>query len=320
MNKYARKIIRKVVNNKHIKNWIRQGYIKEVISNIGDIVETEDSITCYVDQKKFDKSRRKRNQRYHLQLNGMNTHYEKSKNVVNKFKLNKPVYYVFENITFDSFIKISSYFANITFKNCTFDMGLDISADNVTFENNKYRDWSTTYINGNETFLVGSVTNLRFINENFVNSYEYRKESRFGIKMKSDTLEIVDSKIITDKDGEINFKAKNTKIKDSDISSPEIYIDTENIKSNSRFTSTRGIIIDSTSHDLENCVFDTPVFMLNGVEIPMNNGKNIIVDSVDIKEELINARLEVVEYLTKLRDICNKETVEKILKKDGIKG
>lgn len=311
MNKQCNNLIVKIVNTKMVKGLIRYLYIKQTIANIGKIVETEDSITCYVDQKKFDK-----NKKYDLPLNGMNVINKESRNLVNKLNLNKKVYYIFENISFDKNLSIHSSFSHIIFKNCIFSTRIRVSyANSITFENNQYQDWYPKDY-GNGEFYIDS-DELKFINDDFSNYYYYicERVGGLGMNITSNNLEIINSKIITDKGCKINIKAKNTTIKDSTISSSEIYIDSKSIKSNSRFEATNGIIIDSNSHELENAIFDSPTLIINGVEIPTDNSKTNIITTIDKKQELINARIELVEYLKKLRDTCNEKTVSKVLKR-----
>lgn len=93
------KLIDKLKKKSKLKiyNEIRQIYLKKSICNIGKIVEEEDKIICYVDQKYID--RYKGNKPfYKLRLNGMNQVTEGIKETVEKFRLNKPVYYVFDGI------------------------------------------------------------------------------------------------------------------------------------------------------------------------------------------------------------------------------
>lgn len=73
----------------------------------------------------------------------MNTVYDKSRKLVEYFNLNKPVYYIFDGIIFDTAVNISSLFSNIIFRNCTFNMGIIcLFANNITFKNNKYNCWT----------------------------------------------------------------------------------------------------------------------------------------------------------------------------------
>ena len=80
---------------------------------------------------------------------GMNVNYEDGKRIVDFYKLNKPVYYIFEDINFDSALRFNSSLSYVIFRNCTFNKNIGILwADNLTFENNKYLDRHPIYFYG----------------------------------------------------------------------------------------------------------------------------------------------------------------------------
>ena len=70
-----------------VYNEARQLYLKKSICNIGKIVEEEDKIICYVDQKSIDRYKGN-NPLYKLRLNGMNQVTEGIKETVENFRLN----------------------------------------------------------------------------------------------------------------------------------------------------------------------------------------------------------------------------------------
>ncbi len=119
----------------------RTKFLKRIIPRIGTIEESEDCIICYASQKLLEKNAKRAY--YELHCNGMNTVYDKSRELVDYFKLNKPVYYIFDGICFDTVVNLSSIFSNIIFRNCTFNTGIQISfADTITLENNRYICWT----------------------------------------------------------------------------------------------------------------------------------------------------------------------------------
>lgn len=123
---------------KALYKYRRQKFLKNTITNIGEIEEEENSITCIVKQEKLDSNKEYCNIFYSLNLYGMNTHYEKSRQLVDYYKLNKPVHYFFNGIHFNKPINIFSLFCNITFINCTFEnTPIQIfTAEEITFSKN----------------------------------------------------------------------------------------------------------------------------------------------------------------------------------------
>lgn len=122
-----RRIIDNIKKKAKLKvyNEARQLYLKKSICNIGKIVEEEDKIICYVDQKSIDRYKGN-NPLYKLRLNGMNQVTEGIKETVENFRLNKPVYYIFDGIEFSTGLEITSLWSNVIFRNCTFDKNIGI--------------------------------------------------------------------------------------------------------------------------------------------------------------------------------------------------
>ena len=123
-------------NEERAFNKERQKLLSKIIINIGKIVEEEDKITCYVEQEAIDKSKR-----YEVNdfiLKGSFVSDDEIRKKVREINLNKPVYYVFENIEFGLVgLKIRSVFSHLIFKNCVFSNNIIILyADCDTFENN----------------------------------------------------------------------------------------------------------------------------------------------------------------------------------------
>ncbi len=247
---------------------------------------------------------------YELQCNGMNTAYDKSKKLVEYFNLNKPVYYVFDGIIFDTVVNISSLFANIIFKNCTFTIGIRcFIADNITFENNKYNCWTESKDYGN-AFLYGKINNLRIEHDQFVNNSNFHSfDNNFGINVETNKIAIICSNIQAGNNGQINIRANETVSQYSNIIAPEIYLDSDSIFfGNSLLKAENGIIIEN-----ENCECDTEVGFYN-VDSPYTiyNGTEIITNYEAFKEEEIKEkRLALVNVLTNIINKCNQNTLVK---------
>ena len=296
-------------------NLARQDCLENFVGKLGKIVEEDDKIIIYATQKFVDKNCKEGI--YKLKCYGMNTHYEKSKEIVEKYKLNKPVYFVFDGIKFDSIVTISSYFSNVIFKNCTFDDGVQVLySDNLTLENNKYRNRYDSYIYG-DSFLYGRfVVELTIKNDEFVNSYEDKKygKNKFGVCVSANKVNIVNSNICAESKGKIDINANEISIIDSIITGPEIYLDSDSVKSsNSLLKSSNGIMIDNKNCDFTGDV-EAPTVIYNGVDLNVSN-KTISVNEADVNLE--KARQELLQKLRKLRDYCqrvNKNKADEIQK------
>lgn len=287
----------------------RTKYLRQVIPRIGTIEESENCIICYVKQELLEKNSKKAF--YELHCNGMNTVYDRSRELVDYFKLNKPVYYIFDGIYFDTVVNIASTFSNIIFRNCTFNNGIRIFfADTITLEGNKYNCWTNFKDYGN-AFLWGKIKNLEIKNENFINQYELKEygENNFGINIEVDNLKIDNSTICAESQGQINVKAKETNVLNSNISAPEIYLDSDSIAfGRSLLKAENGIIIEN-----KNCECDTEVGFYN-VDSPyvVYNGTEIITDYEDFKDkEVKEKRLALVKVLTNVINKCNQNTLVK---------
>lgn len=80
---------------------------------------------------------------------------KKKKDIIDFFGLNKPVYYIFNGIDFNNTVEVFSPCANIIFKNCNFNLHIYINIGNeVTFENNKYKDAVSDSIKKNFSLLA----------------------------------------------------------------------------------------------------------------------------------------------------------------------
>lgn len=299
--------LRKKVGLK-IYNIARQDHLERVVGKLGRIVEEDDKITIYATQKLVEKNGKKAF--YELRCYGMSTDYEESRKVVEKYKLNKPVYFVFDGIVFDGFVQLSSHFSNVIFKNCTFNNGLQVfHGANVTLENNKYINWTDVYGCG-EPFLYGIFDELTIINDEFVNSYDLKQyvKTKFGINVSADKVNIISSNVCAESQGQININAKEIFLVNSTIAGPEVYLDSESIKSSDTILkSDNGIMIDNKNSDFTGDV-QAPTVIYNGVDL--NASKEVVSvneDDVNLKR----ARYELFQKLRNLRDYCKQINEEK---------
>lgn len=296
----------------------RKNYLKGTIENIGNIIEEDDKITCYV-----TKDLLKRNCKghfYELHCAGMNTVYEKSKELIDYYKLDKPVYYIFDGITFEHSVSLTANFSQIIFRNCTFTNGLKLLWGNeITLENNKYINWAN-FSEHDREFLYGNIDKLTIINDNFINSYELKNigdKSELGINIKADEIHIRNSNICAENNGQINIRAKKTIIYESTIAGPEIYIDSDSIIfGKSLLKADNGIIIENKNCDCDIEVGfynnEAPYVVYNGVEMTNDNNESLTVN--DSQVELQEKRQMLLQTLENIKNECNKITTNQIEK------
>lgn len=299
--------LRKKVGLK-IYNMARQDYLERVVGKLGKIVEEDNKITVYATQRLVEKNGKKTF--YELSCHGMNTHYEESRKIVEKYKLNKPVYFVFNGIVFDVFVRLSSHFSNVIFKNCTFNNGLQVfHGANVTLENNKYINWTDFYGYG-DSFLYGDFDELTIKNDEFVNSDDLKQygKTKFGINVSADKVNIISSNIFAESQGQINISSKEIFLVNSTIAGPEVYLDSESIKSSDTILkSDNWIMIDNKNGDFTGDV-QAPTIVYNGVDL------NVSKEVVSVNEDDVNlkrARYELLQKLRNLRDYCKQINEDK---------
>ncbi len=301
-----RRIIDNIKKKAKLKvyNEARQLYLKKSICNIGKIVEEEDKIICYVDQKSIDRYKGN-NPLYKLRLNGMNQVTEGIKETVENFRLNKPVYYIFDGIEFSTGLEITSLWSNVIFRNCTFDKNIGIIwGDEITFENNKYTDHCDVYFYGKCFLTADRVNKLTFINDNFVNSYDFKKygDARFGMQIDVKEIEFINTKVDAEYPATINIKAERTRIEKSELKANEVYVDSQSIDfADSSVIAQNGVMIVNANCDFVGKV-QAPIVFYNGTDLANNTSDTHMVteDEATLKE----ARQNLIEKLRNLSNYC----------------
>lgn len=298
----------------------RKSYLKHITNDLGDIVENNDSILCYVKQKKLDKIISLNR----LSLLGMNTYSEFTKNQVYKYKLDKPVYYVFDNIAFPYGLMISSHFVDtIEFKNCTFGNKVSIDArnSNVLFKNNKYDyDVNIKEIFGNGFLRIKNASRVSFCNENFVNSSNLDHPLDFEMDINSKDLEIINSGIECGKKGNLSFNTENIFIYGSVITTSGLYIDTKSIETvDNCILAREGAIIKSNNLKLGNkiqgpvVIYEDDIRKDNTIELEKNRlGKELAKRLGIVVDKCLNINNDrAIEVKKKF----NEEPVSHVLKR-----
>jgi len=282
----------------------KEAYLKKILGKFSLIVEEEDKIFCYVNQELLDKHSKNQDGLYNITLNGINIESRKDLELADKFKINKPVYYIFKNIIFSGKgISLSSKNVHILFKNCAFEKNIDIkSADNIVFENNRYFDCYPIYINNNTCFFnAKNVKKLTFRNENFSNRAK-EHPTKFGMNIEADEIKLDNIKIYNEHRGPLNIKAKKISINHSSISARELYIDSKSIDfSDSAINAKKGIIIDNKNCDFRGLI-ESPYIIYNGIAL---NSKNEPITIDNAKAILAQTRQKLINKLKELSNYCH---------------
>lgn len=331
------------MNLKHILhqktyNILRKYLIQSFTDNLGKIEETEEKIICHIDKKKIHKF--KNDFFYEIDLHGLTYSDSKYKNLADKYNLEKTIEYIFENITFEDKMIISSNIGtHIIFKNCEFKDNIVFRwADKVTLENNKYYDnGCNNYKLGADTYLFhnkGMINKLTLINDNFINSKTDHHPTKFGINLILDTIEIISSNINIDnsikfKDqeivrnmGGILITAENTIINNSNIYCSYLYLDSKNIEidQNSKIAAIAGVIIENKNNN-ENIIsnIDTNYLVYNREEIneqkePKEKEANKYLNKNNINSVILtNSRIRVVNVLQEIKEKIVKSNEERLI-------
>lgn len=313
----------------NLYNLSRKYYLKKVAGKLGKIIEEDDKIIVYATQRLVEKNSKCGS--YNLRCEGMNTYNKKLRKKIEKYKLNKPVDYIFDGIVFDSFVNLSSCFGNVNvkFKNCTFIDPLRVSfGNNVTLENNNYLNWRD-YDGYRSSFLLGDFGELNIKNDEIVNTYENKKnnKTRFGMVITANKVNIVNSNICAESQGKIDIKSKEVSINYSTIVGPEIILTSDSITSNnSLLKSNNNIVIKNENWDFSGDV-QAPIVVYN--EYNLNTSNEIMSVSED-DINLMKSRQKLLQTLHNLNDYCqqinkskacsiekelNSQPVSKVLKK-----
>jgi len=319
---------------------LRKYLIRNFTDKLGKLEEIEEKIICHIDKKNLNKF--KNNYFYEIDLHGLTNLNPEYKNIANKYNCEKEVEYIFENIIFDDKMIISATDGtHIIFKNCEFKDNIVFRwADKVTFENNKYYDnGCNNYKLGADTYLFhnnGMINKLTLLNDNFINSKTNHHPTKFGINLKLNTIEIINSNIIIDNSlkikeqekiknhGGIIITAENTLIKNSNILVAELYLDSKNIEidETSKIIASNGVIIENQNNN-KNIIsnIETNYLIYNREEITEEKEpkKKDIEENKDITMNnassviLTNSRIRVVNILKEIKEKTIKNNEERLI-------
>lgn len=241
--------------------------LKRVTYNLGSPIETEDDITCAVDNTKLMNRLLKNNN--HLML--------KSKNDP------KDITYVISDMEFPDHFRLTTD-DNVIFINCTFNKEVFIDrANKVSFTNNKYIVPNNNFIYSDRFFVIDNTNIVRFISDNFINSADL--PFNYDMKVRANQILVQGSNIFENSEGHLFFdcdkfecrKNSNISLRTGKIKTNHLVIDAY-----SNIDVSKRIMIDTPrAVGLSNIKSDDMI--VNGVRV--NN-----IDTIEIKK---NPRVKI---------------------------
>jgi len=189
-----------------IEKYKRKQALKKITRGLGKISESETTIYCHIDEKRFIRKCDYGN------IYGFNFQHFPVHIYNDVYSLSKNIIYIFDSISF--YKPITFYISSpegthssIQFKNCTFKERITIGkAENVEFINNKSLSYITRFI------AKKDVKNLRFINDHTLTSAAF--SDRTYINISCDTLEMYNTDFNSDSP---KISVKNLNMEDSNI-------------------------------------------------------------------------------------------------------
>lgn len=294
MNKIKKKIYKKIYS------LLRNKILNDITRNLGKVVETDDNFVCYVDNKQLKKYKKgKYMPTYDLMLKSKKMY---SDEILNAYKVNKPIHYVIEGMNFDNALIIRGPSdSNITFRSCMFKDEITISSNSdIILENNKYYNLCSFYTRKSRCFLNVEAKNITFINDYFINSELGHHPTKFGIDINTNNLKIINSTFDMKKDdGMILIRSKNVDIKNSDINCyKSIYLKSDEINTEGCLINSKTEITIENKNNNDVLGFTSPKTIYNGVDL--SNYYCITPHTLELQK----ARISLIEKLRKLRDKC----------------
>ena len=178
---------------KSIYPFARRYLLQYFTNHLGTVVEHEDKIICYIYPHLFNKQ--------DFDCTGI---IEKEEKIANFFGLNKPIYYVFQNIKFTIIPNIVGYLdknINVLIKNCEFPYGLTL----IGFDKCVIKD-SKIYPSGN--FWI-STKKLSMKNVTIQNPFEFLS-SKYNIPICAEDITMKSSHIGKENEDKLNVSISAT--------------------------------------------------------------------------------------------------------------
>lgn len=279
---------------------ISRNYLKgKFTRNLGNVIEYDDKLVCYVQKNKTINEGYART----VPCSGLR---EEDMELAKMYNLDKPIYYVLDGLDFaKDRVYIFGYDkSNVIVKNCKFNYGLYMSVrGKCKVEDSYIRSFGTLMINANELVLE----NMDI--QNYV-SYTSELQIRLGA---DDKLEIINSKIGRTKENTSVYLSNNHNliIDSSSIAGDKIECEAQVFESINDSSLVATDKIDLKLGKFDNINVDSPTVILNGEEI---NYKNNSFTLRQLSDPLSLKRLELVKVLRDVRDRCVQNNLEDVNK------
>lgn len=283
----------------------------------------EERIICHVSERNAKEKDSICSWRYKLIFHGIGGDYKKS--IAKKYDLEKPLYYVIENVKYDKEIRICGSLlpdCHLVFKNCTFKEAISIDqANTITFINNKYEasDGIRNNLVKKGEFYISTrrykdnIHTIKFIDDNINVRNGILRLWLIGQNVELKNISISNA-------NSIDIDSDNLIIDSSHVTSDEITIDSENIKSSIDSSIVAKIIDLNYENSCESLNVQSNCTLVNGIQIDMSkkiqNQKAL---------ELQRERLELISILKRIKFSCEDsisdklEEAERKLKKEPLK-
>ena len=283
-------------------------YIKKKLThNLGKVVEDDKKITCYIKSSNLEKRKSKyKDNSYTISCYGIGEDEEK---LVKKYKLNKPICYVFEDIDFkDHKIYIFGYDnCEVIIKNCTFSSNKGVSIVGT--------DGKCTIDNTNITiFPYLNITAKELIIKNMdsskIGTINPKADILFAAK---DKIEVIDSNIGNQKENIIITLRATNKL---NLINSNIVGNKLECKSNVITTDKQSslVAVDKIILQINNfnpININAPTIVLNKEEI-----SNKSTEIKRVTDPLTKKRLELINILKQAKIQCESINSQKVLESE----
>lgn len=303
------------VLNSLIKNNKRRKLIERKTKAYGKYEIKENEIACYVEERKLE--RELKNRKGWIAFLGI---FVPEVSELKSLNINKPFHYIIENITFDFplFVRGGPKGCYITFRNCTFEHGINISnAEKIILDNNKYQKGDDTvdkrkYLISMKNGTKSKVKELKIINTDLVSTYGrmYLEAEKISIK-----------NAILYSSGDFTLEAKELHLYNADVDFGETEIKTNKIISKESHVGSSDETLKIESDYIENLYVTGKNVIVNDEKIGCVDEDAITLNIDNIEAAMQIQRQNLVGVLKQINKKCDKE-LEKVVeekKKEKVK-
>lgn len=279
---------------------VTRPYAKNYLTgNLGNVVEDEEKLTCYVKRSKV----KKKDYNYTIACFGIGEN-EDRKKIAKAYKLDKPICYVIDGLEFKKHqVYVFGYNdCEVIIKNCSFGLDLCVHVNGkCTLDNTDIKTFSYLSISANE--LV-----IKNMSSDQIEVIGSKSHIGFGA---NDKIDVIDSNVGNKKKNiRVSFTATNgLNISNSSIIGKEVECESSIINVDENSSLAASDKVDLKTNDFNPINIDAPIIVLNGEKLVNNKGKVVfrkITDSLELK------RLELVNLLRKVKTECEKINSEKV--------